>query len=121
MKKGSHHSEKTKKEIGKNCKGKQLREKHYNWKGGFAYDRGYILYKLPKNHEFSCMSTKHGYVRFHRLIMAMYLQRPLRNNEIVYHILDNKEGIKGKKKKYYIKNRKDILKNQKQYRKNKKN
>ena len=91
MKKGSHHSEKTKEEISKNSKGKQSMEKHYNWKGGFASERGYILYKLPEGHDFSCMKTEHGYVRFHRLVMAMYLQRPLESNEIVHHINGDKE------------------------------
>ena len=86
MKKGSHHSEKTKEGISKNSKGKQSREKHYNWKGVFARERGYILYKLPEEHEYFCMCTKQGYVRFHRLVMAVFLQRPLTDKEVVHHI-----------------------------------
>ncbi|GAF86963.1 unnamed protein product, partial [marine sediment metagenome] len=62
-------------------------EKHGNWKGGFATNsNGYIHFKIPKGCRFFSMEHKDGYVLLHRLMMAEYLQRPLRLEEIVHHI-----------------------------------
>ena len=67
-----------------------LGEKAYNWKGGFKKtDKGYILYLLPEGCKFSHIKKNNGYILLHRLIMAEYLQRPLKDEEVVHHINGN--------------------------------
>lgn len=62
-------------------------EKCCNWKGGKKINRkGHVLV-LRKGHP---MADKQGYVLEHRLVMAEYLGRMLRSDEIVHH----KNGIK---------------------------
>ena len=62
------------------------REKNPNWKGGIKNQKGYLQFKVPKGCRFSCMKDKKGYISFHRSIMAEYLQRPLKPEEVVHHI-----------------------------------
>ena len=62
----------------------------HNLKGGIIQDgEGYLLFMIPKGYRFSCMKNNKGQVRLHRLIMAEYLQRPLRDEEVVHHINGN--------------------------------
>ena len=105
---GTHLPEETKKKISEKLMGKSLpketrrkmsearrREKNPSWKGGFTINaNGYLLFKAPKGCRFSSMKNKDGYIYMHRLMMAEYLQRPLRPEEIVHHknedITDNR-------------------------------
>ncbi len=57
------------------------------WKGGRKVDAdGYIMLWMPDHPG----ADKHGYVREHRLVAAQKLGRPLRPDEVVHHINDNK-------------------------------
>jgi len=78
---GKHHSEKTKRKIGR------TREKHWSWKGGKTIQRGYVMV-LQQNHPFCNKTT--GYIREHRLVMEKILGRYLKPTESVHH----KNGIK---------------------------
>ena len=75
---GKHLSEETKRRMSELRK----REKHPNWKGG----GNYIYFNPPKGCMFSCMGDCRGYIKLHRLMMAEYLQRPLKIEEVVHHI-----------------------------------
>lgn len=86
MNKGKHHSEETKEKIRKSNR----RENNFSWKGGFIKDTdGYMLFNVPDGCRFSCMKNRDGYIAVHRLVMASYLQRPLKPKEIVHHINRN--------------------------------
>ena len=50
---------------------------------------GYNVFKIPKGCRFSTMKNIDGYVLTARLIMAEYLQRPLKDKEVVHHINGN--------------------------------
>jgi len=67
------------------CKGCGHRgENHFNWKGGrIKKSCGYVLVKIPN--PFPIMEDNRGYIREHRLVMAQYLDRPLKDWEIVHH------------------------------------
>ena len=81
--KGKHHSEETKQKIREGVEGKN----NGNWKGGFARRNGNLLFfRIPKGCRFSSMKNKAGYVLIYRLLMAEYLQRPLKPEEVVHHI-----------------------------------
>ena len=80
--KGRIVTEETRKKIGERIK----REKNGNWKGGLANSGGRIFFKAPEGCQFSCMKNGKGYILIHRLIMAEYLQRPLKDEEVVHHI-----------------------------------
>jgi len=80
--KGKHHSEETKQKIREGVEGKN----NGNWKGGLANSGGRIFFKTPEGCQFSCMKNGKGYILIHRLIMAEYLQRPLKDEEVVHHI-----------------------------------
>ena len=70
-------------------------EKHWNWKGGrtIAWN-GYALVKISADHPFASMRGNNGYVRQHRLVMAVAIGRALSPEEVVHHInedrLDNR-------------------------------
>uniref|UniRef100_A0A6M3JPK9 Putative homing endonuclease n=1 Tax=viral metagenome TaxID=1070528 RepID=A0A6M3JPK9_9ZZZZ len=74
------------------CSGKQRGKEqrgmqHPNWKGGCSRTRGYKQVYIAPNSPFSKMVPKgKGVVREHRLIMAKYLGRCLKTNEIVHHL-----------------------------------
>lgn len=58
-----------------------------NWKGGRIHDRlGYIRVLLPDHPNV----MKNGYILEHRLIMATFLGQPLRPDEIIHHINENR-------------------------------
>jgi len=78
---GKHSSIKTEFQKGDNIGNKSA------WRGGLIHDgEGYLLFMIPKGCRFSCMKNNKGQVRLHRLIMAAYLQRPLKSKEVVHHI-----------------------------------
>jgi hypothetical protein len=90
---GKHHTRKIKRKISKALKGKnhpfweKYGEKSPNWKGGFKKDTNdYIKFLAPERCKFSYMKDNNGYIYLHRLIMAEYLQRPLKPEEVVHHI-----------------------------------
>lgn len=58
-----------------------------NWKGGVTKNSyGYLIYRVPENHKYSCMKNSNNMILLHRLIMAIHLQRPLKDEELVHHI-----------------------------------
>lgn len=75
------------KHLGLNQRG----EKSSTWKGGrHEFKGGYIGIKLQPNDPFYPMTNSEGYVLEHRLIMAKYLGRCLKQREIVHHIDDQR-------------------------------
>jgi hypothetical protein len=62
--------------------------KHPGWKGGRVVSPyGYIRIVVNKNDEVcGLMADKSGYAFEHRVVMARYLNRPLRSDETVHHI-----------------------------------
>lgn len=66
-------------------RGKNLREKSSNWKGGRYKSFGHILILNPSHP--NC--NKQGYVRESRLIAAKVLGRYLKSTEIVHHTNEN--------------------------------
>ena len=96
-------SEERKKNISKSLRGRIFTEEHKRrlseaqknipmekcsrWEGGLNTDiNGYIQFKSPNGCRFSSMKNKRGYIKLHRLIMAEYLQRSLKDEEVVHHI-----------------------------------
>jgi hypothetical protein len=56
------------------------------WKGGRSTIKsGYVYVMLQPDDPFYCMTQTSGYVFEHRLVMAKYLGRPLREWETVHH------------------------------------
>ena len=67
------------------------REATATWKGGKYKDKdGYICISVPKGDFFFPMTSRSGYIKEHRLVMAQYLNRCLLPWEVVHH----KNGIK---------------------------
>jgi len=75
-----------------NIKGSSRSDANPRWKGGLMEHVGYTMVLLPQNHPFRCMCTKKGYVRRHRLVMALHLGRPLLDTEIVHHKDHNRKN-----------------------------
>jgi transposase-like protein len=66
-------------------------ENHPAWKGGKAITgQGYMSINLPADDPLACMRSANGYVLEHRLVMARTLGRPLRDDETVHHINNNR-------------------------------
>jgi len=90
MRKGSHHSEKSKDKCKKANQGKHTSpstefKKGYGWKGGrIVNGDGYILIYNPTHP--SC--TKRGYVYEHRLVVEQQIGRFLLSTEEVHHLGD---------------------------------
>lgn len=62
-------------------------EKHHWWKGGRIEDlNGYILIRIPDHH----LANSHGYVLEHRLVVEQKIGRPLKSDEIIHHIDEDK-------------------------------
>lgn len=66
-------------------------EKNSQWKGGrMMHPSGYVLVKHDGNNTFSSMCNNAGYIMEHRLVMARSIGRPLRKDETVHHINNDK-------------------------------
>lgn len=66
---------------------KAKRERHGQWKGGRIIDAsGYVSVLAEDYPEFQSMKNSIGYIREHRLIVALSLGRPLKRSETVHHI-----------------------------------
>lgn len=61
-------------------------KKHYNWKGGKYCDGRYNYLLNPRHHR----AKKDGYVAEHIVVMEEKINRPLRKDEVVHHIDENK-------------------------------
>lgn len=76
---GKHHSLETRRKWSLDRRGKG----NPNWKGGNKRNTGdYIMIYKPNHPNADC----HGYILEHRLVMAEFLGRPLRPEEVVHHI-----------------------------------
>lgn len=56
------------------------------WKGGRINKDGYVILTLDPSHPYYCMTTRYARVPEHRIVMAVHLGRPLRDDETVHHI-----------------------------------
>jgi hypothetical protein len=67
-------------------------EQHASWRGGIGnHGKGYIEIKLPKGKcKFPQMKNKKGYILMHRYVMAKYLGRALKPEEVVHHINEDR-------------------------------
>jgi hypothetical protein len=84
--KGHGCSEETRRKISEAQKGKYGSDSK-NWKGGLTKKaNGYLLFRSPKGCRFSSMKDSRGCIQLHRLIMAEYLQRTIKDEEVVHHI-----------------------------------
>lgn len=80
---GRKFSLKTRRKISKANRGKYVREKNPNWKGGRTQDGdGYVHIRRP-NHPYA---AKNGYILEHRLVVERALGRYLIPGELVHHI-----------------------------------
>lgn len=76
--------------------GCQIRTDNPNWKGGKTIHQGYAKIYIDaldeKDKQFArAMLPGDGqYILEHRLVMARYLERPLRQDETVHHINEDK-------------------------------
>lgn len=89
--KGHKHSEETKRILGLLKRGvpnlKIRGEKHYGWKGGKTYQRGYVYLYAPWH-------PRGGYkhvIREHTLVMENSIGRYLKPDEVVHHINEIKD------------------------------
>ena len=56
------------------------------WKGGrYTSDRGYVFVRPGRCFAFPEMVDARGYVREHRMVMALHLGRALERREVVHH------------------------------------
>lgn len=67
----------------KSCANK--RENHPNWKNGRSTKEGYIQILMEPTSPYFKMSSSHGYLLEHRLVMAKYLGRCLEPYEMIHH------------------------------------
>jgi hypothetical protein len=59
---------------------------HPRWKGGRTLtDRGYALVQAPADFPFPKMVDRRGYIREHRMILALHHGRPLERREVTHH------------------------------------
>lgn len=67
----------------------QTCENNPAWKGGRMIDPdGYVLIRMPDHPH----ANRHGYVREHRLVAEMVLDRLLERSEVVHHIDGNRQN-----------------------------
>lgn len=59
-----------------------FRQKHFNWKGGKRWDRGYLTILKPDHPR----ATKNGYVKNCYLVMEKHIGRFLNPKEFIHHI-----------------------------------
>ena len=78
---GQHHSTLSKRKISIARRGKNTGSENWNWKGGSYIDtQGYRWIKSDHG-----LTSNHGYIKEHRLVMEIHLNRPLSTKEIVHH------------------------------------
>ena len=70
--------------------GIELRRKPRNKKGRYVSKNGHVTVSVSHDDPYACMANSKGRVAEHRLVMARNLERPLRKEEEVHHIDDNK-------------------------------
>lgn len=92
---GKAHSPEARQKMSESVKGKQLREKSSQWKGGrFLDSAGYAHVMIetlpPVSQDTARRMTPTKYIMEHRIVMAMSLGRPLEKTELVHHL----NGIK---------------------------
>ncbi|MFA6358854.1 MAG: HNH endonuclease signature motif containing protein [Candidatus Omnitrophota bacterium] len=105
------HADQTIRVMSELAKGKHLREKSSQWKGGKYLDgagyRHVIVSALSKTVQnlVAPMTMSNGYLLEHRLVMALKLNRPLEKNEVVHHL----NGIKNdnQPENLFLSNRKE--------------
>ena len=87
---GKPHTEASRKKMSVARKGKQLREKSSQWKGGAYYRGGYkyvMIALLPESARgFAEKMVKGNYILEHRAIAAVKIGRFLEKGEVVHHL-----------------------------------
>lgn len=63
---------------------------HHAWKGGRFAHHGYVYRLVDSADPMFAMANQMGYVLEHRLIMALFLGRPLSEHETVHHVSGDK-------------------------------
>jgi hypothetical protein len=60
---------------------------HPCWVGGkYTTDRGYVYTRPAVDFPFPEMVDRRGYIREHRMVMAMHLGRALERREVIHHV-----------------------------------
>ncbi len=68
------------------CPSCNKRGNHYRWEGGYIHKGdGYWQVRIYPDNPYYIMANKKGYVLEHRLVMANFLGRPLKQHESVHH------------------------------------
>lgn len=82
-----HHSKETKNKISIKLKGKRVKAKNPNWRGGFYINT--CGYKLIYSDELRAIG-KYPYILEHRFNVEKHIGRKLFNFEVIHHINGNK-------------------------------
>ena len=77
-----NHSDKSKQLFSE----QRIGNKNARWNGGRKLQNGYVMIKDRAHPD----TDANGYIQEHRLVMEKYLNRYLKNSEVVHHINNNK-------------------------------